>query len=217
MPRQKGNVFAALAKRRKVNGNYAKAVVQILAEAALGDLFLELLVGGGDDANVHICFIGAADGPHFAFLKHAVEFYLHGKTHVADLIHEEGAAMSRLEESFAIGIGASECAFHIAEEFRFKKCLWKGAAIDGDEGSLRANAVFMNGTRHQFFSSAAFAGNEDAAGLRRDGLDQVEDGAHLGTLPDDAVETGQTAQFPAEVPGLFFPLQALRDFLYGSA
>ncbi len=43
----------------------------------------------------------------------------------------------------------------------------------------------MDGARDQFFSGAAFTGNQNPAGLRRDGLDHVEDGAHLWALPDD--------------------------------
>ena len=75
----------------------------------------------------------------------------------------------------------------------------------------------MDGAGDQFFSGAAFAGDQDAAGLRRDSLDKVEDGAHLRTLADDVVETGEAAQFATKIAGFFLPLQGFGDFVDGAA
>src|SRR6266403_382542 len=115
MAREKRNIFAAFAQRGNLNGNDAEAVVEVLAEAAFRNLFLELLVGSGDDADVDVGFLGAADGADFAFLKDTVELHLHGQAHVADLVHEERASMSSLEEALAVFVGASEGALHVAE------------------------------------------------------------------------------------------------------
>src|SRR5208282_3989979 len=118
---QERNIFAALAQGWKLYGNNAQAIVQIFAEAAFSNFLFELLVGGGDDANVNIRFFGAADGADFSFLKDAVEFHLHGEAHIADFVHEEGSAVGGFEEAFAIFVGARESAFHVAEELRFKE------------------------------------------------------------------------------------------------
>src|SRR5690348_3647098 len=216
VPGQKGYVFRPLAQSGKPNGYDTQAVVKIFAKPAFGYFLFEFLVRGGNDSNVDIGFLGASDGPYLALLKDAVEFDLHGEAHVADLIHEERAAMGCLEESLAIVIRASEGALHVAKKLRFQESLRKSAAIDGDEGSLSASAVLVNRPRYQFFSGAALAGDEDAAGLWRDRLDQFEDGTHFGALPDDVVEPCQAAQFPAEVSGLLLPFQALSDFLDGA-
>ena len=121
MASEQWNVFAALAQRRKLQRNDAQAVVEVLAEAAFGDFLFEVLVGGGDDADVHVAFFGAADGADFAFLEDAVELDLHGQGHVADFVHEEGAAVGGAEQALAIFVGAGEGAFHVAEEFGFEK------------------------------------------------------------------------------------------------
>src|SRR5215469_11473801 len=47
------NVFLAVAQRRNKEGNDVEAIEQILAEAAVRDFLFEILVGGGDDADVH--------------------------------------------------------------------------------------------------------------------------------------------------------------------
>ena len=55
-------------------------------------------------------------------------------------------------------------------------------------GFFRARAVFVDGARNEFFARAAFAGDQDAAGLRRDRFDQLEDGAHLRAGADHVIE-----------------------------
>src|SRR6516162_1985953 len=106
--------------------------------------------------------------------------------------------MRRLEESPPVFVGAGKRALDVAEEFRFEECFRKSSTIDGDKRRLGSRAVFMDGTRNQFFSRTAFAGNQHTAGLRRNGLNHVEDRAHFGTLPNDIVEAGEAAQFAAQ-------------------
>jgi len=44
---QQGNILAALGQRGQFQADDVDAVVEVLAEEALADLALELLVGGG--------------------------------------------------------------------------------------------------------------------------------------------------------------------------
>ena len=81
-------------------------------------------------------------GPDLAFLQHAVELHLHGDAHVADLVHEQSAAMGRLEQAAAIFVGAGEGAFHVAEQLGFEKGFGKRSAIDGDERVLWSARCF---------------------------------------------------------------------------
>src|SRR5580700_7351676 len=159
MPCQEGYIFPTLPQGGELDGNNTQPVVQVFAEASFGNLFFKFLVGGGDNADIYVDFFGAADGPNFAFLEDAVELHLHGQAHVANFVHEQRAAVGSLEKALAILVGAGESAFHIAEEFGFEQTLWKGTAIDGDKGSLGAEAVFVNGARNQFFPRTAFAGD----------------------------------------------------------
>ncbi len=93
---QKRNVLAALAQRRHGNRNHAQAVVKILAEGVLGDLLVEIAVGGGDDAHVDGDLAGTAHRAHAALLQHAQQLDLHGQGHLADFVEKDGALDRRL-------------------------------------------------------------------------------------------------------------------------
>jgi hypothetical protein len=71
---QQRNVFLALAQRRHMNGDDIQAVIEVLAEEAFLDQALEIAVGGGEDAHVHVDFFRAADAGEGALLKGAKEF-----------------------------------------------------------------------------------------------------------------------------------------------
>src|SRR5256885_843113 len=47
------NIRDAVTQRRNKKGNYVQAIKKILAKRASRDFFVEVLVGGGDDAEVH--------------------------------------------------------------------------------------------------------------------------------------------------------------------
>ena len=49
---QERDVLLALAQRRHEERNDVEAVEEVFAEVALGDLLFEILVGGGDEADV---------------------------------------------------------------------------------------------------------------------------------------------------------------------
>ena len=76
-----------------VEGDNAQAVEEVFPELRGGNGFLQVFICGGDDANIHIIFFGAPKRTHFSFLKHTIEFYLHGLVHVADFVHEQRAAV----------------------------------------------------------------------------------------------------------------------------
>jgi len=74
-----------------------------------------------------------ADGP---VVKQAQKHGLQRDGHVADLVKEERAAVSLLDESnCATTPRAGECAVSIAEELGLDQAFGKGGAIDGDEGA----------------------------------------------------------------------------------
>ena len=148
-------------------------------------------------------------GRTFAFLEHAVELHLHGEAHISDLVHEKRSAIGSLKEAAAILAGAGEGTLHVAEQLGFEERLGECAAIDGDEGLFGARAILVDGARDEFFSRAAFAGDEHAAGLWRDGLNQVEDLAHLRAGADDVVEARKAADLAPENAGLFLQFDVL--------
>ena len=94
-------------------------VEQVLAKLPGGDGLLEILVGGGDDAHVHLDGLVAADAFERAGLEHAQNLRLRGRRHIADFIEENGAAVALLEFADALQGGAGEGAAFVAEEVRF--------------------------------------------------------------------------------------------------
>src|SRR5260370_16696379 len=104
----------------------------------------------------------------------------------------------------AVFVSAGESPLHITEKLGFQESLRERPAVDGDEGGLSADAVFMNGAGHQLFTGSALPGNENAARLRSNSLNHVEDGAHLLALSNDIVESRQPPDLPAQIPP--FPL-----------
>ena len=100
-------------------------------------------------------FLVTAEGTHLPFLQNTIQLYLHGQVHVADLVHEQRPAIGRLEQAPAILVGSSERALHVAKQLRFQQRFGKRAAVDGDEWGAGASAVFVDGSRDEFFTRPA--------------------------------------------------------------
>ena len=58
---EQGDVLASLAQRRQGDGDDLDAVEEVLAHLPRGDPFGQIAVGGGDDAEVGLVQVGAAD------------------------------------------------------------------------------------------------------------------------------------------------------------
>src|SRR6266478_7291281 len=66
---QQGNVLPPLPQRRNTDREHVQAVVQIAAKLALVDHFLQVTVGGGDQAHVDLPGVGASYSFEFTFLQ----------------------------------------------------------------------------------------------------------------------------------------------------
>ncbi len=62
------DVFFAVAQRRDEEGDDVEAVEEVFAEVAAGDLFFEVFVGGGDDADVDVDGVAGSDGVEALFV-----------------------------------------------------------------------------------------------------------------------------------------------------
>ncbi len=62
------DVFLAVAQGRDEEGDDVEAVEEVFAEVAAGDLFFEVFVGGGDDADVDVDGVAGADGVEALFV-----------------------------------------------------------------------------------------------------------------------------------------------------
>ena len=82
---------------------------------------LQVLVGGGDDADVGADGLAAADAGELALLQDAQQLRLQVERHVADLVEEERAAGRGLELADAALDGAGEGAALVAEQLALEQ------------------------------------------------------------------------------------------------
>ena len=95
--REQQHVGLPLAQRRDEDREDVQAVEQVLAEGAGGNRVLEVGVGRGDEADVDLDRLDAADPLELALLQHAQQLDLGGEVDVADLVEKERAAVGPLE------------------------------------------------------------------------------------------------------------------------
>ncbi len=182
MLRQHGDVFASLAQRRQVQGDDIEAVIQVVAKLAEGDGGVEIAVGGGDDAHVHIHRLRRAQRAHLALLQHAQQLDLQRQRHIADLVEKQRAAAGLLEQPGLRLAGAGERTLGMAEKFRLEQGFGNGGAVDGDERPGLPRAGTVNGAGQHFLAGARLAANEHAglAARHQSGFGQQCEHARTG-------------------------------------
>ena len=118
---QRRHVVETLAQRRQVDGEDVQPIVQVLAELALGGHGLQVLIGGGDQPDVHLGFTGGAQPPDLAILQHAQQLGLERERHVADFVQQQRAAVGQFETSLAGHQRAGKRALFVAEQLAFNQ------------------------------------------------------------------------------------------------
>src|SRR5690606_41409820 len=82
------NVLATIPQWRKFQADHVEPVVQILPESARPHGGLQVLVAGGDNANIHWNCLSGAHRPDLAFLKYSQEILIKGKGYVVNIIQK---------------------------------------------------------------------------------------------------------------------------------
>ena len=133
MLHQQRDVVAPLAQRRQLDADHVQPVEQVLAEAAVLHLALQVDVGGGDDAHVDLDRLHAAEAHELAFLHHAQQLGLRLDRDVADLVEEDAALVGEVEQALLRIDRAGERALDVPEQRGFEQVGRQVARIDGDE------------------------------------------------------------------------------------
>ena len=94
---------------------------------------------------------------------------------------------------------ARERTLFVTEQFALDQRLGQCRAVDGDERSLAALAQRMQSARDQFFSGAAFAGNQYAGFTRSCLLQQGKNLLHLGRSAHQFAERPFVPELPLQV------------------
>ena len=184
MLHQQGNVVATLGQRRQVQRDDVDAVVEVLPEAAGGDLSLEVAVGRRHDTDVHVHVPRRADRTDLPLLEHAQHLALQRQRHVADLVEEHRAAVGRAEQPVVVAHCAGEGPAHVAEQLRFEQLLRDRRAVHGQERPPAPLAPVVDRLREQFLAGAGLARHQHAHVGRGHGACLVEQRMHEGIAGD---------------------------------
>jgi hypothetical protein len=160
MGQQVGHVLGALAQGRHHHGQHVEPVEQVLAEGALADGLAQVLVGGRDDAHVHLAGHVAAQGLDLVVLEHAQQRGLEVRGHVADLVQEHGAPGGGLEQADLVAVGPGEGPALVAEQLAGQQGARDGAAVLDQEGLAVAGADAVDLAGQDLLAHAGFAGDE---------------------------------------------------------
>ena len=120
---QFGDIFAAFPQRRQMNGHAPQAVEQVLAEPPLLDQGVQVLVRGGQDADLHGNALTAAQSLETPFLQQSQNLGLRVRGHVPHFVQEQRAAVALLELADPAVFRTRKGAFLVAEQFTFQERL----------------------------------------------------------------------------------------------
>ena len=166
-----GNVLAPLGQRRHADRHHRQPVIEVLAEAAGGDLGLDVAAGRGDDAHVDRDLGGAADALEGLVDQHAQDLVLRLARHVGDFVDEQRAAMRLLERADLALLRAVRLLD--AEQLDLHALGRDRGGVDDDERPAARGRTAREMARGQLLAGARRADDQDAAVGRRDLLDRL--------------------------------------------
>ena len=179
-----GNVLAPLGEARHAQRHDVQAVIEILAEAALAHVALEIAAGRGDDAHVDGHLLRAAEAQELLLDENAQDLALRLERHVGDFVDIERAAVRFLERA---DLARPAGAILGAEQLLLDAVGRHGGGVEDDERPVGAVRLLMQKARGELLAGTRRAADQDAAVGRREAVDgafQLIDGGrfadHLG-------------------------------------
>src|SRR6266436_2042923 len=203
---QHEDIVRPLPQGWEMDAEDGEPVVEIIAETAIHDGLLQIVVGRCDETDVGAERRRATDTFVLALLDDAQELGLDRGRQLADLVEEQRAARGQLEAAALELVGSGEGATLVPEELRLDERLGQRRAVDGDEGPLGTPARIVDGASDQFLSRAALSGEQHRRLCRSDARRLIERLPEGRRLADDPVEAVLVAQGPPEPRDALFEL-----------
>ncbi len=125
-------VLDPLTQRRNLDRKDRQTVIEVLPEPAVLDRFLEIDVRRGDDADIGLDDLFAADPCKLSVLQNAKQIDLRRQRHLADFIEEKRAAARFFETALTLRTGIGEGAFLVSEQLGLEQRFRDRAAVDLD-------------------------------------------------------------------------------------
>ena len=172
------DVLRVLAQGRRLQHHHRQPEVEVLAEVTGGHGAAEVLVGGGDDADVDGERPFGADRLDLAVLQDPQHLGLGLEAHVADLVEEDRPAVRLDELADLAPVGAGERALLVTEELGLDELLGNRGAVDPDERLARPIREVMQPAGNQLFAGARLTEDQDRGVGRRHPRDLLAESAH---------------------------------------
>jgi len=140
---QERDVAFALAQRRQRDARDRDAVEQVVAEASLLDLAVEVAARGCHQPDIDANRALPAHATDFGALDGAQQLGLELQRQVADLVDEERAAVGTFEHALAGCDRARERAAFVSEQLRFDQVRCDGGAVEHHERRASPGAFLV--------------------------------------------------------------------------
>ncbi len=191
---------AARAAAGSCDGDDVDAVVEVLAERALLDQPLQVLVGRADHAEVDLHRLRPARRATNSFVSSTrSRSTCVLRTDRADLVEEQRAAVGHLELALAPVLRAGERALLVAEQLALEQALGQRAAVDRHDGKVPPRAGGVDRPRDELLAGAALAADQHGRVGPRHRGDQLEHLAHRCAVADDLRRPGELCHVLAQL------------------
>jgi hypothetical protein len=184
---QRADVLHPLAQRGGAQREDGEAEVEVLAEPARGHFAGEVLVGRGQHAHIDGHAALTADARDLPGLQRAQHLRLGRELHVADLVEEQRAAVSLLEEATLLRLRSCERASFVSEQLALDQLAGDRGAVDAHEGPALAQGEPVDRAAHELFARPALTEDEHARARRRHPLELAVEPLHGRALADHLV------------------------------
>src|SRR2546428_10362245 len=138
MVHERWNILAPGAQRRQAHADHIQPVVEVLAEAPVGDRAVEITVRRGNDADVDRMRLRRADRAHLHLLQDPQELHLEARRQLGEFVQEDPTLVGAAEAAAPDRHRAREGSADVTEKLRLEQVLRDGAAVHRDEGPLGA-------------------------------------------------------------------------------
>src|SRR6185369_7710381 len=142
---EKRDIITTLPKGRDGDGINVNAVKKVFPEAARGNHFREVPVGGDNDPTIDRDGLVGTDLFKGTPFEDTQQFGLQSQRHIANLVEQEGAPPRLAEFPLPFAVGAGERAPHMTEQFALQQRFGNGGAIDCYESTWAASACKVDG------------------------------------------------------------------------
>src|SRR5437879_406180 len=155
--RQPYDFFLPLAQRRHPDRDYVETVIQVLAEAPVGNGFLEIAVSRGNDPHINTDRLFSAQPLEFLILKHLQKFSLQLEIHVADFIQQNRAAIGHFKHAGLLLKSSGKRAALVSEQLALHQLRRQSRAVELEKNLVRPWRLRAELTSDDFFADPGLA------------------------------------------------------------